>query len=313
MNKNIINKLSTLGIITSITALVVLSNPFSNVELDQVSASGYGSAPNKASLTLKDDCRVNWVCSKTEDKKDETKIEDNKKNNDKKDENKTETINDNRIQKVTSNGLKYSLSNKACSVSMDIANPNYTSNSASKFTDIESAKNKADIEKLAMVNSMFNEPIVHGTTPTTYEPNRSITRAEFLAIALQSHCIDVYKKAETTPFTDLTIWDWKTNVVSAALERGIIAGDTKNGVKVFRANDAITKIEALAIITSLRNLKLEETYNHSYKDSAADWQNRVLSIVEGLWIEDKSISFKPNSTVTRNDMAHYIVKTVKLY
>lgn len=322
MRKNIINKISTLWVVASIAALVVLTNPLK--DLNQVFASygyGYGTtpatvsgvSPSSSSLFIKDDCRVNGTCtsnSTSNTTTTPTTTNTEVKNNDSV---KTETeVKTNRIFKDV-NGKKFSLSDVTCRVSADIANPNFTSDAVVSFTDIAGNTYEADIVKLAKVNSEFNEPIVHGTKPTTFEPNRAITRAEFLAVVLQSHCIDVYKVAGATPFADLTVGDWKNNVVAAALERGIISGDVRDGVRVFRPNDAITKIEAIAILTSMRDLRLEEEYNHSYKDAAASWQDRVLSLVEYLEIEAKSSNFNPNSVVNRAKMTNYIVETIKMY
>ena len=46
------------------------------------------------------------------------------------------------------------------------------------------------------------------------EPEREITRAEFLAIVLMVHNIDVSKTPATSPFKDVTV-EWHKRVVKA--------------------------------------------------------------------------------------------------
>lgn len=306
--KNILNKVSTLGVVAAVATLVVLSNPLSNVELDQVSASGYGSAPTASSLKLNEDCRVNGSCTKTETKKEETKTEDNKKEEVKKEETKTEDKNmvGKSIEKEI-NGKKYTIMNWSNVLISRILKD--TSDYKTNFTDISNSESKEDIIKLEMSN------VVKGTTPTTYEPNRAITRAEFLAVVMGAYGYDLTTEAKALPFSDINT-DWQKRVVSVALENKIIAGDVDaKGNKVFRPNSQISKIEALAIISKLSGIEVEGNINHTFVDSAADWQNAILAKAEYLELvkvpADKK--FNPNAGISRWDMATLMVKYAKLY
>ncbi|MBS9775295.1 S-layer homology domain-containing protein [Candidatus Gracilibacteria bacterium] len=314
-----LNKVSTVSIALTITALVSVSSVFS---VDAATTPyGYGhhnsGNPTENFQTTPDKNVITNGGSKTSTptkKKSDKKVNAKKtpiKKTDSKTETKTEENKD-RIVKVKGDKV-YSLNKKTCPIFAQIADPKHNLTQEVTFKDISNSQYKEAIKRLARVNSVFNEPIVHGTSPSTYEPSRDITRAEFLAIVLQSHCIDVYKKATSTPFTDLEVGDWKTNVVAAALKEGVIYGDTRNGKRVFRPNDAISKIEALAILTSMRDIQIDKNYSHKYTDAAAAWQNRVLGVVEYLGIDKKANAFQPNSKIARDTMANYIVKTVELY
>ena len=159
--------------------------------------------------------------------------------------------------------------------------------------------------------------IVKGTTPTTYEPNRAITRAEFLAIVMGAYGYDLYQPAKALPFSDVDASSWQARVISAALENNIIAGDTNAaGSRVFRPNSQISKIEALAIVYKLSGITVPTTeFKHSFTDAAADWQNAILSNAEYLEVisvpADKK--FNPNAGYSRADMASLVIKFAKLY
>ena len=54
----------------------------------------------------------------------------------------------------------------------------------SNFIDINESLYKNDITRLE------NAGIINGRTANTFDPYESITRAEFLSIAMKAHCID---------------------------------------------------------------------------------------------------------------------------
>ena len=179
-----------------------------------------------------------------------------------------------------------------------------------KFNDIAASTAKEDIMRLEKAG------IVKGTTPTTYEPNRAITRAEFLAIAMGAFGYDLYVPAKSLPFTDVDSSSWQARVISAALENNVIYGDTNaSGARVFRPNSQITKVEALAIVYKLSGIEVKDAKMHSFTDAAAAWQNTLLSHAEYLEVisvpTDKK--FNPNAGISRADMATLMVKFARLY
>lgn len=304
MEKNTLNKVSALGVVAGIFALVVLSNPLSGVELNKAYGYGYGSSP--VIPTIKDDCRVNGNCTKEAPKKEEPKKEEPKKQ----DENK-DVIDPNMALKPMEkelNGKKYSYYE---GVNKDVVKVlSDMSGFESKFKDISNSKEKEDIMRLEKAG------IVVWTTPTTYEPNRAITRAEFLAIVMGAYGYDLTATAKDLPFGDVDMSSWQARVISAALDNNIIAGDTdKAGNKVFRPNSQISKIEALAIVSKISGIMVKDASAHSFVDAAADWQNAVLSNAEYLEVvsvpADKK--FSPNAGISRADMAALIVKFARLY
>jgi len=152
-----------------------------------------------------------------------------------------------------------------------------------KFNDIAASTAKEDIMRLEKAG------IVKGTTPTTYEPNRAITRAEFLAIAMGAFGYDLYVPAKSLPFTDVDSSSWQARVISAALENNVIYGDTNaSGARVFRPNSQITKVEALAIVYKLSGIEVKDAKMHSFTDAAAAWQNTLLSNPELACFDEPS-------------------------
>ena len=296
MKKNILNKVSTFGVVAAVATLAVLVNPLKSLDLNQVFGYwyGYGSSPNSSNFTIKEDCRVNGNC----DKKDDSKTDSKK-------DNKPEV---GKMVEKEINGKKYSYMNGSnvliTRILADI------SGYQTKFNDIAASTAKEDIMRLEKAG------IVKGTTPTTYEPNRAITRAEFLAIAMGAFGYDLYAPAKSLPFTDVDSSSWQARVISAALENNVIYGDTNaSGARVFRPNSQITKVEALAIVYKLSGIEVKDAKMHSFTDAAAAWQNTLLSNAEYLEVisvpTDKK--FNPNAGISRADMATLMVKFARLY
>ena len=297
MKKNILNKVSTFGVVAAVATLAVLVNPLKSLDLNQVFGYwyGYGSSPNSSNFTIKEDCRVNGNC----DKKDDSKKDDSKTDN------KPEV---GKMVEKEINGKKYSYMNGSnvliTRILADI------SGYQTKFNDIAASTAKEDIMRLEKAG------IVKGTTPTTYEPNRAITRAEFLAIAMGAFGYDLYVPAKSLPFTDVDSSSWQARVISAALENNVIYGDTNaSGARVFRPNSQITKVEALAIVYKLSGIEVKDAKMHSFTDASAAWQNALLSNAEHLEVisvpTDKK--FNPNAGISRADMATLMVKFARLY
>lgn len=155
--------------------------------------------------------------------------------------------------------------------------------------------------------------IISGTTPTTFEPNRAITRAEFLKIALKSHCYDIEKAIEKPHFPDVTKNSWQASVTEIAYKNGIISGYADRN---FGPNNPISRSEALKILFSLRKITIPENVVTSYKDTANNWQKSVITKAEYLGITHPvktNYTFNVNDSLSRDEMAKMIVNILHLY
>lgn len=264
------------------------------------------SAPSK-SVFLKNTETKNIL------KKDEKKVENKTEKTEKTE--KIENKNENKIENKkikTINILwkerKYEVKNNFSScenISNIVSNSkiNYVTN----FSDLNSKHYIDEIQRLE------NAKIISWTKKWFFEPERGITRAEFLAIVLKSHCYDFSEKVEKTPFYDVDLNSWQAKVVKKSFDLWIISGYSD---WTFKPNNEISKIEALAIIYKISNLEIKENFSDSFTDKAASWQTKVLSNLEYLWIlnpEKTGNKINPNSKISRNEISKMIVDVLKLY
>ncbi|ALS24172.1 MULTISPECIES: S-layer homology domain-containing protein [Paenibacillus] len=105
------------------------------------------------------------------------------------------------------------------------------------FDDLSSHWAKKDIEALV------EQKIVDGVTPTQFEPERSITRAEFAALVVRS--LGLTSVTSSTYFNDVDASDWYADTVSTATYAGLINGYEDNS---FRPAAPVTREEMAAIV-----------------------------------------------------------------
>lgn len=285
----------------------------------------YASAPSSSSTSLAVDNRVISEKPKQENKEEkqenkEEKIKDDTSKNeeviDKKEEiidEKSESDHKTEIKTIEIRWEKrqYEISHKYSSCPMI---PNivwdYNKDFNISFDDIYNIKNLDEVQRLTKTG-ILNKNWVNNTN--LFEPNRWITRAEFLAIVLKVHCYDVSKSVNILPYNDVDLDSWQARVVKVADDIWIIKGYWD---WTFRPNNTISKIEAFWIMMKMRDITILEDYKDRYIDKKADWQAKPLSAAEYLWIINPEISnfeFKPNSKLNRNEMVKLIVDIIRLY
>ena len=99
------------------------------------------------------------------------------------------------------------------------------------------------------VNDMGSRMVVTGIGNSTYEPERSITRAEFAAIVVRP--LGLRQGTHERSFGDVALTDWYNGYVDTATQYALITGyDSKS----FGPNDTITREQAMVIIA--RAMKL---------------------------------------------------------
>lgn len=180
---------------------------------------------------------------------------------------------------------------------MNVINPVKT------FDDIACHKDKTAIEALA------SRGIINGKTENSFEPNSTMTRAEFATIIARGLGLP-QKNSEN--FKDVTASDWFYNYVGTAYSYGIIKGVSE---AEFNPNGTITREEAAVMV--VRAAKLcgmnTETEPIEVRDilaqffdyvKASEWSQSSLAFCydEGIF-DDSVMDIKPKETVTRAEIA----------
>lgn len=161
------------------------------------------------------------------------------------------------------------------------------------------------------VNDMGSRMVVSEIGNGVYEPERSITRAEFAAIIVKALGLP-QGKAESS-LEDVTLSDWFNGYVDAATEYNLITGyDSKS----FGPGDTITREQAMTIITrAMRLTGLEVSFNDgesaallsAYTDGASissyAREGVAACLKAGIVTGTSESTISPKKSVTRAEVA----------
>ncbi len=163
--------------------------------------------------------------------------------------------------------------------------------------------------------------MVGGTAPGMFEPDRSITRAEFAAIAVKALGLEGTGTTALT-FQDVSAADWYAGYVASAYEFGLISGFEDGTV---RAQEEISRQQAMAILAramALTGLPADITDEEvngllaSFEDAdgIADYAKTAIaaSVKAGLVSGRSSVQIAPDALMTRAEVATIVQKLLKL-
>ncbi len=189
---------------------------------------------------------------------------------------------------------------------MNIINPGKT------FADINEHKDKTAIEALA------SRGIISGRSENSFEPNSTMTRAEFATIIARGLGLPQKNNAI---FKDVTTNDWFYNHVNAAYAYGIIKGVSVNE---FNPNGAITREEAAVMVsraaslcgmyTEMDTLAVRDVLAQFFDyTKVSSWSQNSLAFCynEGI-LDDRVMDIKPKEAVKRAEIASMLYNMLAL-
>lgn len=162
----------------------------------------------------------------------------------------------------------------------------------------------------ANISELIASGVIDGYPDRTFQPDKSVTRAEFVKLLLTAFRLDV-KPADVAGYAD-SAKHWAKDYIAAAQAQGIASG---YDAKTFGPDDLITREQMAAMIVKAAKLADVQT-THSFTDqsSVSDWAKAAIATAK-----DKAIingypdgSFKPQGHATRAEAVTVIVKALKL-
>lgn len=173
------------------------------------------------------------------------------------------------------------------------------------FTDTKGHWAANDIAKA------FEKGLINGVGENEFEPERSITRAEFAAIALRA--LNVQVEEYGNGFNDVSADDWYSGVVQAAINIGLMKGYEDGN---FRPDAVISRQEAAMVMSVLMDkLSIESTQSVDFNDetSIVSWAKDAVRKVAGAGIfkGDEQGKFNPTNPLTRAETAAIMNRIVK--
>lgn len=190
----------------------------------------------------------------------------------------------------------------------------------------------------ATINALAAKGVVNGVTPTSFNPEGTVTRAEFLKMAMETNKIKTveYRSGECL---DATGNDWFSGYLQSALDKGLIPAEMIGGYTVrvvsetdadgnvtskavyggaFGGNAAINREEMAAIAqvtyqyslnaNTMKDMQEAAEIKFSDNDSISEWavQSVSLACAQGFVQGMDDGTFSPKSTATRAQAAAII-------
>lgn len=162
------------------------------------------------------------------------------------------------------------------------------------------------------INTLAGDGIVNGVGDNMFEPNRSISRAEFVTLTVKA--FKITEGSYDGSFSDVASNAWYASAVGKALESGIISKDDN-----FRPNDPITREEMVKMIVGGWLINNERPQwitmaQFSDKQAVSDWAKDYIDIAVtlGLVKGDNEGRFNPKNNTTRAESAAVIYRLLYL-
>lgn len=154
-----------------------------------------------------------------------------------------------------------------------------------------------------IVATFRDAKVVNWVDWVNFEPNRWITRAEFLSILMKALCEQPEYKNH--PFTDVVKWHWTEKVIWQSYWLNWISWYWNNIVK---PNWNISKLEVLYVLHRLSKIEvLEFPDNFKLLNLDEKMRNDITKKSVYLWlIRDENVNL--NSPIKRDEMLHILKK-----
>ncbi|MFX3636521.1 MAG: S-layer homology domain-containing protein [Candidatus Pristimantibacillus sp.] len=180
------------------------------------------------------------------------------------------------------------------------------SNLQVSFSDINGHWAAGSIREAASLGMVSGDP--NGK----FRPNASVTRAEFIVMAMNA----IGKSSESASFyfkDQADIGSWARNSVGQAVRAGYITGYSDGS---FRPNEVITRAEMAVIVSRILNMKLTATSTIFNDDHLIPkWAKGAVESLrrEGILTGKTGGRFEPNDKATRAESVVILLRVLEVY
>lgn len=137
-------------------------------------------------------------------------------------------------------------------------------------------------------------------------PNESVSRAEFLVMAMDLQDISLNEKLTNSGFSDAScVPAWMQTYLAGAMQHGFVTGEVREEGLMFRPNDAITGREAAVLLQNLLKLPVSAA---AVEPDDPDWAAASLQALSesGIFIDS------PEKALTRAQTARLLWQVSRL-
>ena len=169
------------------------------------------------------------------------------------------------------------------------------------FSDI------AGLPQAAAIQALANKLVIAGMTPTTFDPQGGVTRAQFAALVVRA--LGLWNLGTDTHFSDVAQTSWAAPVIESAVAESFIQGYPDG---TFRPQLQITNVQMAVIVARVMGFlgigSGTASATPSDQASIPAWasQDVALTLSQGVMTTGGDGTFAPNATTTRAQAAQII-------
>lgn len=142
-----------------------------------------------------------------------------------------------------------------------------------------------------------------------FEPDRTLTRGEFLSMCLEATGADILSGVVSTGFSDdADIPDWEKSYVSTAVKCGIVKGHVSGGSAAFDSDKEISRAEAMVMLS--RALQLTDVSYVNLDKSIPSWAAQSAANLTACNVA--ITTFSMNNPLTRVEAARMLASAMDL-
>ncbi len=183
----------------------------------------------------------------------------------------------------------------------------YTDSTYAVVTNQVSFHDIAGLPQEDAIQALADKLVIAGTTPTTFDPQGGVTRAEFAAFAVRA--LGLWNLGGDVHFSDVASSSWAAPVIAAAAAESFIQGFPDG---TFRPQAQITNVQMAVIVGRIMGFLHigAGTASVAPSDQASipAWAAPDVALVlsQGVMTTQSGGAFAPNATTTRAQAAQII-------
>lgn len=163
--------------------------------------------------------------------------------------------------------------------------------------------------------SLTNLGVLRGTGPDTFEPNKNVTREEFVKMIVATFIKDKASESKASKFGDVDLSDWYAPYIDVALEKGIVNGISDD---YFGIGENITRqdMAVMAYRAAMSTYTAEENSAEKFDDysSIDDYAKDAVNVMvkQGIINGTDNNLFAPADFATRAQAAKIIYEMYRV-
>ncbi|MFB5679161.1 OmpL47-type beta-barrel domain-containing protein [Paenibacillus terreus] len=183
---------------------------------------------------------------------------------------------------------------------IDMVDSETDSGNEKTFVDIDKTFSRDKVKYLAAIG------VVEGTTESTFEPNRAVTRAEYMAMMVRALKLPEASETELT-FKDIDSRGWYVSELRTAIAYVVARGFSQN---IFAPDAVINREQASKMIGNALQELPRRKISKVYKDEngISVWaKDEVMGLTQESLVKGyPDGTFRPKNNVTRAEAAEMI-------